>query len=80
MAPSPPSRPFWSEVRAQATAGSLVVAITAIFGGVVYLIHTVPAKLDEVLDNQLQYKGRIETLEKQTTNNTERIIRLEARP
>ena len=75
MAPTP--SPFWREVKAQATAGTLVVAITGIFGGVVYLIHTVPNKLDEVLSNQTQFKNKIDKLELEVDQHAERLIRLE---
>ena len=40
MAPTPG---FWREVRAQATAGTLVVVTGAILGGIVFLVHTVMA-------------------------------------
>lgn len=78
MAPTP--NPFWQEVRAQATAGALIVTITAICGGIGYLIHTVPRQLDQVLDNQTQFKGRLDTVERKVESQGERLIRLEARP
>ena len=78
MAP-PPISPFWREVKAQAIAGSLVIVIGGIFGGTVYLIHTVPTKLDEVLRNQTEFKGRLDLLDREVQEHTERIIRLEAR-
>ena len=77
MAPLP--SPFWQEVKAQAIAGTLVVTISAIFGGIVYLVHTVPSKLDEVISNQTQFKGRIDVLEKEVDQHSERLIKLEAR-
>lgn len=78
MAPTPNA--FWQEVRAQATAGALIVTITAICGGIGYLIHTVPRQLDQVLDNQTQFKGRLDTVERRVQDQGERLIRLEARP
>jgi hypothetical protein len=78
MAP-PPISPFWREVKAQAIAGTLVIVIGGIFGGTVYLIHTVPTKLDEVLRNQTEFKGRLDSLEHEVEGHTERIIRLEAK-
>lgn len=78
MAP-PPFNPFWREVKAQALAGTLVVVVTAIFGGIVYLVHTVPNKLDEVLSNQTTFKGRIDKLESEVDQHSERLIRLETR-
>jgi hypothetical protein len=74
MTPSP----FWSEVKAQAAAGTVVIIIGSILAGIVYLIHTVPRQLDEVLDNQAQSKGRIDVLERKVDNQGERLIRLEA--
>jgi len=70
--------PFWSEVKAQAAAGTVVIIIGSILAGIVYLIHTVPRQLDEVLDNQAQSKGRIDVLERKVDNQGERLIRLEA--
>ena len=78
MAPSP--NPFWQEVRAQATAGVLIVVVTGICGGVAYLIHTVPRQLDQVLDNQQTFRGRLDQVERQVDDQGDRIIRLEARP
>jgi len=69
--------PFWSEVKAQAAAGTVVIIIGSILAGIVYLIHTVPRQLDEVLDNQAQSKGRIDVLERKVDNQSERLIRLE---
>ena len=70
--------PFWNEVKAQAAAGTVVIIIGSILAGIVYLIHTVPRQLDEVLDNQAQSKGRIDVLERKVDNQGERLIRLEA--
>lgn len=78
MAPSP--NPFWAEVRAQATAGTLVVVTGAILGGIVYLIHTVPTQLNQVLSNQGEFKGRLDTVERKVSDQGDRIIRLEAKP
>lgn len=78
MAPTPGL--FWREVKAQATAGTLVILIGSIFGGIVYLVHTVPSKLDEVLDNQILFKSRLDVLERKVEDHSGRIIRLEAKP
>lgn len=75
MAPTP--TPFWREVRAQAVAGTVVILVASIFGGIVYLVHTVPRQLDEVLSNQQQFKGRLETVERKVDDQGDRIIRLE---
>jgi hypothetical protein len=77
MAPSPPS-PFWREVKAQAVAGTLVILGAGVFGGIVYLVHTVPRQLDEVLSNQQQFKGRLETVERKVDDQGDRIIKLES--
>lgn len=70
--------PFWQEVKAQAIAGTLVIVVGGIFGGTIYLIHTVPSKLDEVLRNQGDLKGRLDRLEPRVEDQDNRIIRLEA--
>lgn len=78
MAPTP--NPFWQEVKAQATAGTLVVVTGAILGGIVYLIDIVPTQLNQVLDNQQVFRGRLEDVEKKVDNQGDRLIRLEAKP
>ena len=78
MAPSP--NPFWAEVRAQATAGTLVVVTGAILGGIVYLIHTVPTQLNQVLSNQVEFKQRVDVLERNDRAQDNRLIRLESKP
>ena len=77
MSITPPGS-FWREVRAQAVAGTLVVVATGTLGGIGYLVHTVPNKLDEVLNNQLQFKTRLDKLESEESDHAERIVRLEA--
>lgn len=76
MAPTP--TPFWQEVRSQAIAGTLVVVTSAILGGIVYLVHTVPTQLNQVLGNQQSFRGRLESVEKKVDDQGDRIIRLEA--
>lgn len=76
---APNSNPFWREVRAQATAGTVVVLIGSIFAGIVYLVHTVPRQLDQVIDNQLQFRGRLEKVEQKVDDQDSRLIRLESR-
>jgi hypothetical protein len=78
MSSSP--HPFWQEVRAQAVAGTLVVVTSAILGGIVFLVHRVPRQLDQVIDNQERFKGRLDYVERRVESQGERIIRLEARP
>lgn len=76
MAQSP--NPFWQEVRAQALAGVMVAGAVGIFGGLGFLIHTVPKQLDQILANQGEFKGRLEKVERQVDDQGDRIIRLEA--
>lgn len=78
MAPSP--SPFWQEVKAQAIAGTVVVVTGSILAGIVYLVHTVPSQLNQVLLNQQTFRGRLETVERKVDDQNGRIIRLEARP
>ena len=78
MAPIPNT--FWREVKAQAIAGTLVIVTGSILAGIVYLIHTVPTQLNQVLTNQQTFGGRLETVEKKVEDQGDRIIRLEARP
>jgi hypothetical protein len=78
MAPSP--APFWREVRAQAIAGTLVVVAASTLGGIAYLIHRVPSQLDRVIENQTQFRGRLEVMERTVDQHGDRIVRLEAKP
>lgn len=78
MASSP--GPFWQEVKAQAIAGTVVVVTGSILGGIVYLVHTVPSQLNQVLINQQTFRGRLEIVERDVKDQGYRIIRLEAKP
>lgn len=78
MAPTPST--FWREVRAQAIAGTLVIVTGSILAGIVYLIHTVPTQLNQVLTNQQTFGGRLEAVEKKVEDQGDRIIRLETKP
>lgn len=78
MAPSP--SPFWQEVKAQAIAGTVVVVTGSILAGIVFLVHTVPTQLNQVLLNQQTFRGRLETVERDVRDHGNRIIRLESRP
>ena len=71
--------PFWQEVKAQAVAGTLVVVTGAIFAGIVYLVHTVPTQLNQVLEKQTAIQTRLETVEKKVDDQDNRIIRLESK-
>lgn len=76
MAQSP--NPFWAEVKAQALAGIIVAGAIGVTGGIGYLIHRVPRQLDQVLENQQLFRGRLDTVERQVDEVTGRVIRLEA--
>lgn len=76
MTPSPV--PLWREVRANVIAGTLVVVATSILGGIAYLIHRVPTQLDRVIENQTQFRGRLELMERTVDQHGDRIVRLEA--
>lgn len=76
MAPSP--APFWREVKAQVIAGTLVVVAASTLGGIAYLIHRVPSQLDRVIENQTQFRGRLEAMERTVDLHGDRIVRLEA--
>lgn len=78
MAPTP--APFWREVKAQAIAGTLVVVAASTLGGIAYLIHRVPSQLDRVIENQTQFRGRLEVMERTVDQHGDRIVRLEAKP
>lgn len=78
VAPTPNT--FWREVRAQAIAGTLVIVTGSILAGIVYLIHTVPTQLNQVLTNQQTFGGRLEAVEKKVEDQDDRIIRLETKP
>jgi hypothetical protein len=68
---------FWSEVRAQAAAGLIVLAVGSTLAGVGYLIYTVPSRLDQVLSNQGEIKGRMVQVETMSRDFERRLIRLE---
>lgn len=76
MAPTP--IPLWREIKAQAIAGTLVVVAASTLGGIGYLIHRVPTQLDRVIENQTQFRGRLERIEREVDNHGDRIVRLEA--
>ena len=77
MAATPPP-PLWREVKAQAIAGTFVVVAASLLGGIGYLIHRVPTQLDRVIENQTQFRGRLEMMERTVDQHGDRIVRLEA--
>lgn len=75
----------WREIKEQAIAGTFVVLVTSIFGGIVFLIHKVPNQLDDVLKNQVrfretqvEFKEELKSLKSKVDVHGEKIIRLEA--
>lgn len=70
--------PFWSEVKAQALAGMMVAGAVGVCGGLGYLIHTVPRQLEQILNNQMEFKGRLESVERKVDDQDNRLIRLES--
>lgn len=68
---------FWHEVKTQALAGCAVVVMTAVVGGIGYLIHTVPKQLAEVLENQNEFKIEQNSLQRMVENHGHRLVRLE---
>jgi hypothetical protein len=78
MAPAPPQSPLWREVKAQAIAGTFVVVAASTLAGIGYLIHRVPTQLDRVIENQTQFRGRLEVMERVVDQHGDRIVRLEA--
>lgn len=69
---------FWPEVKAQAAAGLIVLAVGSTLAGVGYLIYTVPSRLDLVLSNQSEIKTRMVQMEAMGRDLERRVIRLEA--
>jgi hypothetical protein len=69
---------FWPEVKAQAAAGLIVMAVGSTLAGVGYLIYTVPSRLDQVLSSQTEIKARIVQMENTDRNLERRVIILEA--
>lgn len=67
----------WLEVKQEAIAGLLVVGAVSVVGGIGYIAYTVPAKLDRVISNQMEYKQRITDLEDEVKDHRDRITRLE---
>ena len=68
---------FWPEVKAQAAAGLIVLAVGSTLAGVGYLIYTVPSRLDQVLSNQTEIKGRMVQMEDLGRDLERRVIKLE---
>jgi hypothetical protein len=69
----------WREVKQEAIAGLITLSAAGAIGGIGYIAYTVPSKLDHVIKNQEEYKGRIVKLEDQNESQEVRIIRLELR-
>jgi hypothetical protein len=68
---------FWSGVKQQSLAGISVITVASAVGGIGYLIHTVPRKLDEVLINQERFTQRMIVMEQRVEDLRHRVLRLE---
>lgn len=68
---------FWREVKQEAIAGLIVAGAVAGCGGIIYLVYTVPSRLDQVLQNQSDFKETIRRHQDQLADHDRRIIRLE---
>jgi hypothetical protein len=75
---SPPSF-SWAGVKQEAIAGLITIAAASAVGGIGYIAYTVPSKLDHVIKNQEEYRGRLIKLEAQNEEQEVRIIKLEMR-
>ena len=70
---------FWQGVKQEALAGLITISAASAIGGIAYIAYTVPTKLDDVLKNQEEYRGRITRLENRDANQEVRLIKLEMR-
>jgi hypothetical protein len=68
---------FWGGVKQQALAGISVITVASAVGGIGYLIHTVPRKLDEVLMNQERFAQRMIVMEQRVEDLRTRVLKLE---
>jgi hypothetical protein len=68
---------FWRGVKQEAVAGLAVVAIGSAAAGILYLVYTVPTKLDNVLGNQAEIQKKLGGIEVTVHDHDVRIIKLE---
>jgi hypothetical protein len=79
VAETPSGNSFWRGVKQEATAGLLVLLAGGAITGIGFLVYTVPAKLDHVIQNQETFKTRVGELEDSVKDHDVRIIKLEMR-
>ena len=77
---TPSTSSFWRGVKQEAIAGLVVLLAGGGITGIGFLVYTVPAKLDHVIQNQEAFKTRINALESSVKDHTVRLIKLEMRP
>lgn len=80
MTETPSTSSFWRGVKQEAIAGLVVLLAGGGITGIGFLVYTVPAKLDHVIQNQEAFKTRINALESSVKDHTVRLIKLEMRP
>lgn len=79
MAETPSGSSFWRGVKQEAAAGLLVLLAGVGITGIGYLVYTVPSQLERVIQNQEQFKTRVDELENTVKDHDVRIIKLELR-
>jgi len=76
---TPSTSSFWRGVKQEALAGLVVLLAGGGITGIGFLVYTVPAKLDHLIQNQEAFKTRIGELEDSVKDHDVRIIKLELR-
>jgi len=79
----PPRRPrpsFWEEVRESVVAGAILLILGAMGAGTVFLVYTVPTRLDHVLMNQNGFREELNNLKNRLFDHDRRLFYIERRP
>jgi len=74
-----PDPSFWRAVKQDTLAGIAIAGVIALTGGIIYLVYTVPTKLDDVLINQVRFEKQVGKLEDRVLDHENRLIKLELR-
>jgi hypothetical protein len=74
-----PDFQFWRKVKQDIVASIATSGLVALTAGIIYLVYTVPRKLDEVLINQVRFEKQIGRLEDRVLDHENRLIKLELR-
>jgi len=74
-----PDSGFWRKVKQDIIAGIATSGLIALTAGIIYLVYTVPRKLDEVLVNQVKFEKEVSALEDRVLDHENRLIKLELR-